>query len=116
MALTGIVPCAEGYVMWSYRCANCDGAFNMVETRTADSAGSFERRVVPRHSVAISATVEFGGDMLLGMVRNVSAAGARLELSSRRRMPGAFILIADGSRLLCRLIWRKGKLLGIAFR
>jgi hypothetical protein len=115
MGLTGIVPCAEGYATWSYACENCDSAFHMVEARTADGAGSFERRVVARYNVMASGTVEFGGGKFFGMVRNVSAAGARLDLTDSRRIPAHFSLITEGSYLPCSLIWRKEKQIGIAF-
>ena len=115
MALSGIVPCADGYDMWSYRCANCGGTFTMVAARTADSASHAERRVVARHRVTTSGSIEFGGDRLACMVRNLSAAGAGLDSTGRARIPKRFTLIAEGSRLRCRVIWRREGRIGIAF-
>jgi hypothetical protein len=115
MTLVHIVPCAEGYALWSYGCTNCSSTFHMVEARTADSACLSERRAVPRHSVTISGTVEFGAGRFSCMVRNVSAAGARLDLTGRARIPAHFTLIAEGSHLPCHLIWRKERRIGIAF-
>jgi DNA-directed RNA polymerase subunit RPC12/RpoP len=115
MALGGIVPCADGYDMWSYRCANCGGTFAMVAARTADSASRAERRVVARHRVTTSGSIEFGGDRLACMVRNLSAAGAGLDSTGRARIPKRFTLIAEGSRLRCRVIWRREERIGIAF-
>jgi predicted nucleic acid-binding Zn ribbon protein len=115
MVLCGIEPCADGYDMWSYRCANCGGTFTMVAARTADSASHAERRVVARHRVTTSGSIEFGRGQLACMVRNLSAAGAGLDSTGRARIPKRFTLIAGGSHLLCRVIWRREGRIGIAF-
>jgi hypothetical protein len=49
------------------------------------------------------------------MVRDVSAAGACLGLTSRAQLPKIFTLMTDGSSLPCHTIWRRGKQIGIAF-
>jgi hypothetical protein len=115
MTLARVVPCAEGYAIWSYGCTNCSRAFHMVEARTADSARLSERRGVPRHNVIISGTVECGADTLSCMVRDVSAAGARVDLTDRAKLPTHFTLIAEGSHLPCQLIWRDDRRIGVAF-
>jgi hypothetical protein len=115
MVRSGIVPCAEGYEIRSYRCANCGGTFHMVAARTAESASHSERRVVARHRVTSSGTIVFGGGRLACMVRNLSAAGASLESTGCARIPKRFTLIAGGSRLPSRVIWRREGRIGIAF-
>ncbi len=115
MTLARVVPCAEGYAIWSYGCTNCSRTFHMVEARTADSACLSERRGVPRHNVIIPGTVECGRGKFSCMVRDVSAAGARVDLTDRTKLPLHFTLIAEGSHLPCHLIWRDGRRLGVAF-
>jgi hypothetical protein len=115
MVLNRVVPCAEGYDTWSYNCANCSGTFTMVDARTAGSASLSERRVVSRHSVATPGTIEFGGGRHACMVRNVSAAGASLDATGRVRIPKHFTLVAEGSVLPCRVIWRREGRIGTAF-
>jgi hypothetical protein len=41
--------------------------------------------------------------------------GASLSLTSRPRLAKNFTLTAAGSTLPCRVVWRRGKQLGIAF-
>ena len=115
MTLARIVPCTEGYAIWSYGCTKCSSTFHMVEARTTDSARLPERRAVPRHNVIISGTVKFGADTFSCLVRDVSAAGARVDLIDRAKIPAHFMLIAEGSHLPCHLIWRKERRIGIAF-
>jgi hypothetical protein len=87
----------------------------MVAARTADSAAHSERRVVARHRVITSGTIEFGGGRLACMVRDLSAAGASLDSTGRARIPKRFTLITEGSHLPCRVVWRREGRIGIAF-
>ena len=49
-------------------------------------------------------------------IRNVSGTGAGLELNSSLWFPKEFTLIFnDGLRKACRVAWRKGRLIGVAF-
>ena len=105
--------CAEGVL--ADRCPNCGGTFNMVAARTADSASHAERRVVARHRVTTSGSIEFGRGQLACMVRNLFAAGAGLDSTGRARIPQRFTLIAGGLHLPCRVIWRRAGRIGIAF-
>ena len=115
MILNRIIPCAADYDMWSYRCEECSGVFSMVEARMEDRASVDERRGVVRHAVTTPATIAFGGTAVACTVRDVSATGAGLDLASRPRLPKTFTLMAAGSALPCRAIWRRGKQVGIAF-
>jgi hypothetical protein len=74
-----------------------------------------EHRIAPRHRVLKAGTIEFGGGAINCMVRNVSAGGAALEVSSPVGIPEHFRLFADGSHLPCHVVWRKEKRIGVAF-
>jgi hypothetical protein len=112
----GIVPCAEAYDLCSYICANCGSTLRIVEARAADVVSPGERRVVQRHNLMTLGTIEFGGDRWLScMIGNVSAAGAGLNSVDRARIPNRFALIAEGSHLRCRLVWRSKQRIGVVF-
>ena len=115
MILDRIIPCAADYDMWSYICRECSGIFSMVEPRTADRTLVDERRVVVRHAVTTPATIAAGRREIACTVRNLSATGASVNLTSRPRLPKNFTLMTAGSTLPCRAVWRRGKQLGIAF-
>jgi hypothetical protein len=116
MALSRIIPRAADYDIWSYACSQCPGIFSMVESRTADRSAVDERRGVRRYVVTTPAKIEFRSSAIACMVRNVSATGACLSLSTPALLQKlTFTLRADGSPRLCRAVWRKGKQVGIAF-
>ena len=76
-----------------------------------------EKRANARHRVLKAATIEFGGGAIDCMVRNMSDAGAMLDLATAAEIPELFTLTvrADGHRTLCRLVWRNTKRIGVAF-
>jgi hypothetical protein len=74
-----------------------------------------EKRISQRHRVLKAGTIEFGGGAIDCMVRNISAAGAALDVTSPVGIPEHVTLITDGSHLPCRVTWRKEKRIGIAF-
>jgi hypothetical protein len=78
----------------------------MVETRSA-----------PRHRVLKSGTIEFGGGAINCLIRNLSATGAALEISSQVGIPETFVLLvpADELHLRCNVVWRKQYRIGVAF-
>jgi hypothetical protein len=116
MVLHGITPCAERYDIRLYGCRNCSGTLHMVEACTAARASVRERRVVARHRVTTTGTIAFGGSATGCMVRNLSAAGAGLELTRGVEVSQHFTLIADGSHLPCSVIWHREKRIGVAFK
>jgi hypothetical protein len=87
----------------------------MVEASTPDGASALERRALLRHRVSSFATIGFGDGATPCRVRNVSAAGAGLDLAGSDEIPQHLTFIADGSRLPCHVIWRREKSIGIAF-
>jgi hypothetical protein len=76
-----------------------------------------EHRITPRHRVLKAGVIEFGGGAIDCTVRNMSDAGAALDVASPIGIPGRFDLIlpAEGRRLPCHVVWRKEKRIGVAF-
>ena len=76
-----------------------------------------EKRTVSRHRVLKAATIAFGGGGISCVVRNVSEAGAALDVASPLGIPDEFDLLieADGSSRRCRVVWRTERRIGVAF-
>ena len=76
-----------------------------------------DKRTAQRHRVLKVGTIEFGGGAITCMVRNLSEAGAALDVTSPVGVPEHFTLVfkSDGLRKPCHIIWRKAKRIGIAF-
>ena len=76
-----------------------------------------EKRAAPRNRVLKAGTIEFNGGAIDCMVRNISNAGAALDVSSPVGIPEHFNLVfkADGVHMPCHVIWRKEKRIGVAF-
>ena len=76
-----------------------------------------DQRSAARHRILRTATIEFGGNTIPCMVRNMSDAGAMLDVATTAEIPELFTLFvrADGHRTLCRLVWRNEKRIGVAF-
>jgi hypothetical protein len=76
-----------------------------------------DKRANPRHRVLKAGTIQFGGGTIDCSVRNLSKAGAALDVASPVGIPETFTLIiaSDGSRLACRIIYRKERRIGVAF-
>ena len=64
-----------------------------------------------------AAKIEFGGDAIDCMVRDLSVAGAALEVSNQISIPAKFLLVipGDGLHLPCHVVWRKEYRIGVAF-
>ena len=76
-----------------------------------------DQRSAARHRILRAAMIEFGGNTIPCMVRNMSDAGAMLDVTTTAEIPELFTLTAkaDGNRTLCRLVWRNTKRIGVAF-
>jgi hypothetical protein len=76
-----------------------------------------ETRVAFRHRVSKAATIEFGGDAIKCVVRDLSTTGAALEVSSQLGIPATFTLVVpgDGLHLPCAVVWRKDYRIGVHF-
>ena len=64
-----------------------------------------------------AAKIEFGGDAIDCMVRDLSVTGAALEVSNQISIPAKFLLVipGDGLHLPCHVVWRKEYWIGVAF-
>jgi hypothetical protein len=76
-----------------------------------------ERRIVLRRRALKAGSIGFGGGAIDCTVRNISDAGATLEVVSPLFIPDRFRLIiqSDGLDRLCHIVWRKERRMGIAF-
>ena len=77
-----------------------------------------ENRKSARHRILKAGTIAFnraGG--ISCMVRNISEAGACLEVTSSFGIPDEFTLVIenDQSQRQCHVSWRKDKRIGVAF-
>jgi hypothetical protein len=76
-----------------------------------------DKRAIRRHRVLKAGTIEFNGGGLSCTVRNLSNAGAALDVTSPVGIPERFTLVlsADRQHMPCHVVWRKEKRIGIAF-
>ncbi len=78
-----------------------------------------ERRKSPRRRTLKAGTIVFNRDGGISCrVRNLSSAGACLEVTSPFGIPDSFTLVieSDHFRQPCRVIWKKSNLIGILFQ
>ena len=77
-----------------------------------------ERRKVQRHRTLKAGSITFNRDGGLDCrVRNLSPAGACLEVASQVGIPDDFVLVVDIDhvRAPCHVIWRTATRLGVEF-
>jgi hypothetical protein len=76
-----------------------------------------ENRRASRRRVLKSATIEFDRGAHSCAVRNLSEAGAALDVPFALAIPHEFKLITETDQVSrhCRVIWRKDNQLGVAF-
>lgn len=76
-----------------------------------------EQRITPRNRTLKSGAIDFGIGTLDCTVRNLTDQGAMLETASPFGLPDRFKLIiaSDGTRRVCRVVWRRGQRLGVVF-
>ena len=74
-------------------------------------------RSAPRRRTLKAGSIESGGGAIDCIVRNVSEAGAALEVVSPLFIPDRFTLIVPTDQLKrrCHIVWRKQKGIGVAF-
>jgi PilZ domain len=78
-----------------------------------------ERRKVTRHRTLKAGSISFnraGG--IDCRVRNLSPAGACLEVASQVGIPDDFVLVVESDQLqqACHVIWRTATRMGVEFR
>ena len=74
-----------------------------------------DHRITSRQRVLKGGTIEFGGGAITCTVRNISATGASLDVTSPVGIPAQFTLVTEGNHLTCRVVWRKEKRIGVTF-
>jgi hypothetical protein len=76
-----------------------------------------ERRATPRQRVFKAGTIEFDGAGIDCIVRNLSHAGAALDVATMAGIPHEVTLsIATRNvRYHCYIVWRKEKRIGVSF-
>ena len=76
-----------------------------------------QTRGATRFNVLGAGTIEFDGGEVDCVVRDMSIAGAALEVRSSRNIPEHFTLAlrADRQRIPCHIVWRKEGRMGVAF-
>ena len=96
-------------------------AFASASTAAAGHAWSSaaERRAAPRRRTYKVARIGFGGGraVINCLIRNLSETGACLGVESPVGIPDEFNLVFESGEpsRICRVMWRKAKLIGVAF-
>lgn len=77
-----------------------------------------ESRSEQRHRTLKGARIVFnaGGSTIDCMVRNLSAKGAKLDVTSVVGIPNSFDLLLGEQLRPCRVVWRSLKQLGVEFQ
>lgn len=75
------------------------------------------RRKAPRRRVLKTGSIEFADTAIECTVRNMSATGAAIEVVTPLFIPDRFTLViqSEQSRRTCRVVWRTGPRMGVAF-
>jgi hypothetical protein len=76
-----------------------------------------DKRALPRNRVLTAATIKFGGSAIICVVRNITIAGAALDVNSPMSIPDHLTLVLqiDDTRMPCHIVWRRAKRIGVAF-
>ena len=76
-----------------------------------------ETRIAFRHRVLKAATIEFRGDSIDCVIRDLSTTGAALEVSNQTGIPAKFTLVIPGDalHLPCAVVWRSQYRIGVHF-
>jgi hypothetical protein len=75
------------------------------------------RRIAQRRPVRKPGLIEFPGGAFSCMVRDLSEAGAALDVPSSLSIPDHFSLMlsTDATPFCCRSVWRTERQIGVAF-
>ena len=76
-----------------------------------------ERRAAPRIRVLKAATIEFDGNAVTCLVRDLSISGAALDVTSPVGIPEHFTLAfrADAVHMRCHVVWFRENRIGVTF-
>lgn len=89
-----------------------------MEAPVSANAEPVERRKLSRHRTLKAGSITFNrAGSIDCRVRNLSPAGAMLEVAGQVGIPDEFVLVieSDHARHGCRVIWRTATRLGVAF-
>ena len=78
-----------------------------------------ERRKIQRHRTYKAGSISFNRAGTIDCrVRNLSPAGACLEVASQAGIPDDFTLLIESDQLMkkCRVIWRTATRMGVEFQ
>jgi hypothetical protein len=81
------------------------------------SAARKKVRVAIRRKIHKAGSIALGSRSITCTVHNLSAAGAALSVRHSLKLPEAFVLILEMEHRQrpCRIVWRRGDRLGVAF-
>ncbi len=76
-----------------------------------------DARKAKRHTVLDTALIRSGDVSVCCAVRNLSTAGATLDVGPQTDIPDQFTLIVIPAKKIhsCALVWRKGRRIGVVF-
>jgi PilZ domain-containing protein len=79
--------------------------------------GVMDKRAMPRDRVLKAGTIEFHGGAINCVVRNMTMAGAALDVTTPVGIPEHFNLVfqTEGVHMPCHVVWRKEKRIGVEF-
>jgi len=74
-------------------------------------------RSAPRYRVAKAGTIEFAGERINCVVRDLSNTGAAIDVDNPTCLPTSILLVLpdDELRLGCDIVWRKQFRIGVRF-
>ena len=75
------------------------------------------RRNAPRRRVLKTGWIEFADTVIECTVRDISEAGAAIQVVTPLYIPDSFTLFipSEQSKRTCRIAWRKGGRMGVVF-
>jgi hypothetical protein len=76
-----------------------------------------EARKAKRRAVFDMGLIRFGDMSMCCVLRNLSEAGAALDVGPQRGIPDQFTLIVFPNKKIyfCNVVWREGRRIGVAF-
>ena len=76
-----------------------------------------KHRGTDRNKVLMPASIEFDSIRINCLIRNMSTTGAMIDVNGEAIIPAYFVLVLllNGPRKYCRLIWRTENRLGVEF-
>ena len=76
-----------------------------------------DARKTKRRHVLDAGLIRFGDMSICCVLRNLSEAGAALDVGSRENIPDQFTLIVVSKKKIysCQVVWRKDRSIGVSF-